>query len=515
MLAISFFAQTWSTSHDLPGPVHLKAVESKINVNGKEASIFALKPNLLSMNGSDSNSFPLEARKNKGVILENMTPLFSEPRVRTSREKIISNLTTFIGSKLGLKQADGTFGLKIKSGDSFNVVLENELTIPTSIHWHGLILPNNQDGVGFITQFPIYPGESYHYQFPIVQSGTFWMHSHMGLQEQMLLSAPLILYGPEDSSIADQEAVIFLVDFSFKSPFKIYEDLRKNCKKSTDTSSMNSRPDIVEVDYDAFLANGRTLDNPEIVHVEAGKKVRLRLINGSSATNFFISLGDLEGDAIAVDGNRIIPLHGSAFELATAQRIDIIVQIPDGENAFPILAQGEGTNKQAGIVLSTKNAQIPRLNEKTERTAGSLTNRQEVLLRAIVPLKEKAIDRHVAIELGGNMADYLWTLNGQSWPASTPVIVEEGERVEIIFKNVSKMSHPMHLHGHVFQVTSIDGKEIKGAMRDTILVLPNSSIAIQFDADNPGVWPLHCHVLYHLESGMMTVVRYKNFIQPL
>lgn len=113
------------------------------------------------------------------------------------------------------------------------------------------------------------------------------------------------------------------------------------------------------------------------------------------------------------------------------------------------------------------------------------------------------------------MQDYIWTLNGQSWPEVPPLVVEKGQRVEITFVNTSTMSHPMHLHGHVFQVTAIDGESINGAMRDTVLVMPKSSLSIQFDADNPGVWPLHCHVLYHLEAGMLTVLRYKDFIQPL
>ena len=103
----------------------------------------------------------------------------------------------------------------------------------------------------------------------------------------------------------------------------------------------------------------------------------------------------------------------------------------------------------------------------------------------------------------------------ETWPEVTPIIVEEGKRIEIIFKNTTTMSHPMHLHGHVFQVTAINGQALSGAMRDTVLVMPNSTLSIQFDANNPGVWPLHCHLLYHTEAGMFTVVRYKNFIQPL
>lgn len=416
-----------------------------------------------------------------------------------------------------IAQPDGTLGLTAHKGQNFNVRLENSLPVPTSVHWHGLILPNEQDGVAFITQLPIYPGQAYDYRYPIVQAGTFWMHSHVGLQEQRLLTAPLILREPEDSNLADQEAVILLSDFSFKSPTEIYQGLRCNRKQDAmPLSSMKEKePDLVEVDYDAFLANHRTLESPEIILVQPGKRVRLRIINGSSATNFFLFTGSLNGEAIAVDGNRINPLQGSQFELGVAQRIDIIVTIPKQGGAFPILAQGEGTNKQTGVILATKEVRFPQLVSQAQEKMGRITNAQEFKLQALSPLPPKPIDQRVYLELGGNMIHYVWTINGQSWPEVTPIVVSKGQRVELIFKNVSSMTHPMHLHGHVFQVTAINGQQIEGAMRDTILVTPDSTVSIQFDADNPGVWPLHCHVLYHLEAGMLTVLRYKDFIQSL
>lgn len=448
----------------------------------------------------------------------------SDLRGEPTELQVIEKKITVNGKEaevLAISQPNGTLGIRAKKGQLFDVVLKNTMKVPTSIHWHGLILPNNQDGVASVTQFPIYPGLSYHYRFPLMQSGTYWMHSHFGLQEQKLLSAPLIIYDPDDSKIADQEAILFLVDFSFKSPSEIFQQLRCNRKESGMMSikKMDSkmRPqDIVEVDYDAFLINYREIENPDIVKVEHGKKVRLRVINGANATNFFIDLGVLEGEAIAVDGNRIKPLRGSQFELAVAQRIDIVVTIPLEGDIFPILAKGEGTDKQAGLLLTTKESNsFLKLSGKAKEKAGPLTNAQERNFHALYPLANKSVDKQVVIELGGDMANYVWTLNGQTWPEVTPVVIARGQRVEIIFKNVSSMSHPMHLHGHVFQVTAIDGKPLEGAMRDTILVMPNSSVSIQFDADNPGVWPLHCHILYHLEGGMMTVVRYKDFIQPL
>ena len=419
-----------------------------------------------------------------------------------------------------LIQPDGTSGLVAKKGQNFNVKLMNTLNIPTSIHWHGILLPNGQDGVAFVTQYAIYPGTEYHYFFPLIQSGTYFMHSHYGLQEQRLLSAPLILIDDTESDLANKDVVVLLTDFSFKSPSQIYQELRcnRNTKDmpSSNTKSMEvSRPDVVEVNYDAFLANSKTLSHPDIFEVSPGDRVRLRIINASSATNFFIHLGPLEGAAIAVDGNRIASLKNKLFELGIAQRIDIIVTIPPSGGSYPILAQGEATDMQAGIILSTPGSNVPRLNPKSVSKAGILTNEQETLLRALSPLSEKKIDRKMTIDLGGDMLNYVWTLNGQAWPEVTPLLIKKGERVEITFRNLTAMTHPMHFHGHFFQVTEMDGKSFEGAMRDTVLVGPKSTVKIQFDANNPGVWPLHCHLLYHLEAGMFTVVKYEGYLQPL
>lgn len=411
-----------------------------------------------------------------------------------------------------IEQPDGTPGFTAQKGQLLAIQLENYLDVPTSVHWHGLLLPNDQDGVAFVTQYPIYPGKTYGYHFPLMQAGTFWMHAHFELQEQKLLSAPLILKEASDTAIADQEAVLFLTDFSFKNPEQIFAELRCPSKIETHTARMH---DIVEVAYDAFLTNCRTLSAPEIVPVLAESIVRLRIINGSSATNFFLSLGALKGTAIAIDGNRIEPIEGSSFELAVAQRIDILVTIPATGGAFPILAQGEGTAMQTGLVLASSESlkSLAPISQRASVTAGRFTNRQESLFHPLTSLNPRPVDRKIALELEGDMAAYVWTINKQAWPNITPILVKKGERIEITFKNTSTMAHPMHLHGHTFQVTALNGKPLQGPMRDTVLVPVNETVTIQFDADSPGVWPLHCHVLYHLVGGMMTVIRYEGYTQ--
>lgn len=397
------------------------------------------------------------------------------------------------------------FGIRLKEGENFDVKLINRLNVPTSVHWHGLILPNSQDGVAGVTQFPLYPNTSYHYQFPLKQTGTYWMHAHFDLQEQKLLSAPLII----EDSLEYKDKILFLTDFSFKTPEEIYQGLK--CKKMGEMD----HADLYDVAYGAYLANGRTLAHPEVTEINPSEKLRLRVINASAATNFTIDLGKLSGEAIAIDGNLIEPLAGSTFELAVSQRIDILLSFPPGEGSYPILALVEGRNKQSGIILTTKEGRFFKVNENSAQKGPTLKNSKEDLFHPLKPLAEKPVDRTLEVVLGGNMKSYIWTINNQIWPNVTPLVVKEGERVEIAFHNTSSMSHPMHLHGHVFQVTELGGQKVNGPLRDTVLVLPHSTIKVQFDATNKGVWPLHCHILYHQEAGMMTVVRYEDFIQPL
>jgi FtsP/CotA-like multicopper oxidase with cupredoxin domain len=243
--------------------------------------------------------------------------------------------------------------------------------------------------------------------------------------------------------------------------------------------------------------------------------VRLRIINAASGSNFFIRTGALDAEAIAVDGEDIAPLPGRQFELAVAQRIDLRVKIPRGAGRYPILAQGEGTAVLAGLVLATPDASVPTLSARAAQTAGALSNALERRLRPLRSLAPRPVDRAIRVRLTGDMARYVWTLNDRAWPDIVPLLVKKGERVEIAFVNETGMAHPMHLHGHVFQVTEIDGMRRRGAMRDTIFVLPRQTVKIEFDAAYPGYWMIHCHLLYHQAAGMLTVLRYEGFNDPL
>jgi FtsP/CotA-like multicopper oxidase with cupredoxin domain len=416
---------------------------------------------------------------------------------------------------MGLLQPNGTQGIESVVDTPFRVNLENKLTVPTAIHWHGLHPPNNEDGVPGVTQPPIRPNASVLYDFPLVPAGTHWMHSHQGLQEASLLAAPLIVHEKGDESLDEQQIVIMLGDFSFMNPDEIFGKLRAGAKKAAPMAmKMGAKPDANDWNYDAYLANDRTLNDPEVVKVEKSGRVRLRIINGSSGTNYFVDLGSLTGELIATDGMPIEPIRASRFPLAIAQRIDVRIQIPAEGGAFPILGLRELSREQTGIILTTPGATVSRLLVQAADATGLLTLDQEKRMVARHPLEPRSDQRSYVLTLGGNMAAYSWTIDGISFNVNDPqsekagVMVKQGERAVVKFVNETPMSHPMHLHGHAFQVIDINGQAINGAVRDTLLVTGKSSVTIAFDANNPGLWYLHCHVLWHLAAGMATLVQY-------
>jgi FtsP/CotA-like multicopper oxidase with cupredoxin domain len=424
-------------------------------------------------------------------------------------------------SVLGISQPDGTQGIVTAVGKQFRVRLENQLDVPTLIHWHGMAPPWQQDGVPGISGPPIQPGATADYDFPLRFGGTFWMHSHEGLQEQELLAAPLIIHDDRDRP-GQQEVVVMLADFSFTPPEQIFEALRKSPgmpgiagAKPAAMAGMNmgaptaAAPDLNDVTYDAFLANDRTLADPDVVRVEPGGTILLRVINSSSMSSYHLDLGALQGELIAVDGFRVQPITGKRFPISVAQRLDIRIKIPSAPAAHPVLAILEGERDQTGVILQAGLAQVSRVVSTAAMASPAVTLDLERRLRAAEPLKPRKADRVHQINLTGQMAGYVWSLNGVVWNKDVaPLPIAQGERVELVFENKTPMPHPMHLHGHEFQVVEINGQRFSGAVRDTIQVPPVTRVVVAFDANNPGWWAMHCHLLYHMDAGMFTTLRY-------
>lgn len=484
--------------------------------------------------------------------------LFAQPGGSTHTLTLLKRTLEVGGraaSVFGIVDDTGKSGLDLYRSAGFDVQLRNETGVASVIHWHGLTPPFASDGTE-LAQALVMAGGTHAYRFDLTRSGTFWMHSHSGLTEQNLLAAPLIVRADSERGIDRQDVVVLLHDFTFKPPEEILARLQgENATViGSGTAAMNMgmmrtgagsmtgmdhgtmpgmgtapatsgqqgmdhaamghgamggmQMDLNDIAFDAYLANDRDLSDPMIVPVDPGSRVRLRIINGASSTNFWIDLGALSGTLVAVDGMDVLPVAGRRFELAMAQRLDIEVLVPGGGGAFPVLAQREGDRLRTGIFLATRGAEIGRVPKESEILAPPVLLDLERQLVAAEPLPRRSPDRRIALDLTGDMNSYVWGLNGLTYGDRVPLDVTSGERVEINLRNQTMMSHPMHLHGHHFQVVGLGNARLSGALRDTVIVPPMESVTIAFDADNPGEWPLHCHNLYHMAAGMMTTVRY-------
>ena len=441
----------------------------------------------------------------------------------------------------GILDENGRSGLFLNPDERFRVVLENHLDTETILHWHGQIPPNAQDGVPDAPQPTLTAGERRSFDFSPTP-GTHWMHSHIPVQEMELLAAPLIVRRSEDIAADRQEVTILLHDLSFRPADEVLAEITSGGSMAGmghtmggmghNTGNMGGMMhdmgamghdtavvagdgmagmsmgvmDLNDFNFDAYLANDRTLDDPEVVAVDKGGRVLLRVINGSAATVFWLDTGALPARAVATDGNPIQPVSGNRFGLAMGQRIDLEIDVPAEGGAFPILALREGAVERTGIILATKGAKVDRIAGASDVThpAFSADLSQEARFSALSPLSERPVDRSDDLMLGGSMMPYLWTIDGKSWGNHRPVKARTGERVVLTFHNMSMMAHPMHLHGHHFQVVAVNGQPISGALRDTVHIPPMSMVSVAIDAGEAARWMLHCHHMPHLATGMMT-----------
>lgn len=357
------------------------------------------------------------------------------------------------------------------------------------------------------------------------------------------MAAPLIIRDPKHYPDR-HEVVVMLSDFSFTPAEEIFAKLKNSGNKdskmsmSEDTMHMDMGHDMPEhqgmtmnhnmstdqapttdidmadlndVTYDAYLANERSLADPEVFYVEKDARILLRIINSAAMSAFHVDMGDIDAQLVAVDGQDVNPIVGRRFPIVAGQRLDLIIDLPGSGKAFPVLFILEGERKRTGVILAQPNATISRIDETAQNRAPALNLDLEMRLKAKTPLSTRKADRTYALDLTGDMASYVWSINNIVWTQDSPPLpIVKNERVELILTNRTMMPHPMHLHGHRFQVVEIDNMRISGAIRDTILVPPKKRVVIAFDADNPGSWAFHCHLAYHMHSGMFTTLKYTS-----
>jgi FtsP/CotA-like multicopper oxidase with cupredoxin domain len=260
--------------------------------------------------------------------------------------------------------------------------------------------------------------------------------------------------------------------------------------------------DAGDVKYPYFLVNGRIADEPETFRAKPGDRVRIRLINAAGDTAFRVALAGHAMTVTHTDGFPVEHARTDALLIGMGERYDVLVTV--GSGAFALVALAEGKNMVARAVLRTsRTARTPKAETRPAELNGKIVGYGELHPTVSAQLRVARPVRTIALELTGGMAAYNWAINGQTYDPKVLHAVRSGERVRLSFINKTTMWHPMHLHGHTFALTET------GLRKDTAIVLPGRTLDVDFDADNPGRWMIHCHNVYHAESGMMTLLGYQ------
>jgi FtsP/CotA-like multicopper oxidase with cupredoxin domain len=260
-----------------------------------------------------------------------------------------------------------------------------------------------------------------------------------------------------------------------------------------------------DVLYPLYLVNGRTPKAPAVLTARPRQRARLRIINAGADTAFRVALGGHRLTVTHADGFPVRPVTGDALLIGMGERYDVLVELGDG--TFPLVAVAEGKGDQALAVVRTSRGATPRPDVHPDQLGRRLITVADLQAVAEVDLGKRTPHRTHRLVLEGDMENYRWTINGQTMHGATPFEVRSGERVRLVFENRSMMFHPMHLHGHTFQLQRA-GNQPPGPRKDTVIVRPTQRVTVDFDARNPGRWMLHCHNAYHQASGMMTTLAY-------
>ncbi|MGW6709509.1 multicopper oxidase family protein [Streptomyces sp. NPDC054956] len=427
--------------------------------------------------------------------------------------------------------------VRVTAGGTLALTLANNLPAPTSLHWHGLALRNDMDGVPGLTQRDIAPGGSFTYKFAVTHPGTYWFHPHSGVQQDRGLYAPLIVEDPKEPLSYDKEWVVVLDDWldgvDGSTPDAVLAELRKGMNMSpgggghaghgsagSPAPSAGGGPsrvlmggdsevlgkDAGDVAYPHYLVNGRTPEDPSVFTARPGDRIRLRIINAGGDTAFRIALGGHELTVTHTDGFPVEHTRARSLLLGMGERYDVLVTAGDGVFPLTALAEGKGGSASALALLRTAPGAAPTASTRPAELSGRPLTADSLKAAEPVALAAREPDRTVKIKLTGGMAKYDWAFDGKPYAPDALHPVKAGERVRLEFTNSTKMWHPLHLHGHTFAVGGRPG----GVRKDTAVILPDGKLTADFDADNPGLWMVHCHNVYHAEAGMMTALGYRR-----
>ncbi|MGG1445413.1 multicopper oxidase family protein [Brevibacillus laterosporus] len=431
--------------------------------------------------------------------------------------------------------------IRVKVGDTVKINLKNELEEPVSIHWHGYPVPNDMDGIPGVTQDAVVPGKTFTYEFEATVPGTYWYHSHQDSVNQLDkgLYGSLIVEDPNDNYDRDYTLVLdeWMSSGSMDMETNTSDSNQTNkSMEGMDHSKMNmgdmsgmdhSQMNMSDMEamkghdmsmYDVYTINGKTGGAIDKLVVKEGEKVRIRLINAGYLTHT-MHLHGHEFKVIASDGqpvNSPAVITDQGIAIAPGERYDIEFT---ANNPGSWLLEEHGKedrvkNMRAIIAYEGSVVQADKSNASEQLQQFNLMKygKQAETKFSL----DQSFDQDVRLNLNTEMKDgeMVYTINGKVFPNTDSIKVDKGEKVKVTFVNKSKTDdHPMHLHGHFFQVLSKNGQPLDGApvIKDTLNVKPGEEYVVAFEADNPGDWMFHCHDLHHASAGMVTDVKYNDY----
>jgi FtsP/CotA-like multicopper oxidase with cupredoxin domain len=425
--------------------------------------------------------------------------------------------------------------LRARTGDLLKVTVANDTPMHTSIHWHGVALRNDMDGVPGLTQQPIPSAGSFTYAFTVPDPGTYFYHPH-DIQLDRGLYGVLVVDDPHEPGRYDQEWILVLDDWtdgvkgSGRTPDQVLAGLTAATSTSgsgTSTGGMDGMDGMGmdgmngmgmgsmgegaqspilggagDVVYPYYLANGRIPDAPYTFTAKPRQKARIRIVNAGSDTAFRVALTGHELTVTHTDGYPVVPVTTDALIVGMGERYDLEVTLADG--LFPLVALAEGKEGEALAMVRTGSGTPPKPPFQPKELDRRVLVGSTLTAAESARLTSKSPDRTHTLDLGGTMSPYVWTINGKSYPNTAPLIVRQGERVRLRMVNRTMMFHPLHVHGHTFALTGT------GARKDTVIVKPMQTLEVDLDATNPGQWMAHCHNIYHAERGMIVPLSYRG-----
>jgi FtsP/CotA-like multicopper oxidase with cupredoxin domain len=392
--------------------------------------------------------------------------------------------------------------IRLRAGDVLRVRLDNGLPEETTVHWHGLAPPNAMDGVPGITQDPVSPGGEFAYEFTVPTAGSFMYHAHVGVQLDRGLYGPLVVESRDEPLAYDREYTLMLDDW------RDGVDTHAGHGQDDDPDAEPADPASVVSfggrSYPFLLVNGRPPDDPLVIEARAGDRIRLRVMNIAADTGFRFAVAGHRLTVTHSDGMPVEPVLVEALRLGMGERYDVLVEADQTGGAWQIGVAPEGRDGWGRAVLryaGSAQTPAPPTGERPAELDRRLLAYGELLAVEPLPLPAGGPDRTYSLTLSGTEID------GQRFPDADPLPVAEGEWVRVGMRNTGAKWHPMHLHGHHFQVVTPSGR---GPVKDTVSV-PSQGGEVTFDflAGNPGRWLFHCHNHHHMEDGMVRLVEYR------